>query len=118
MSVLLCILSNFSIILKRKKELVALILLSSRGLVTKRRLFLTVPWVGRGWHFLIILIYVLDERFSDFNFSDNCLSFVVLTFSDIRLLYFCLFLIIPCMWCVQGFNLLVCSFMVPYLHSE
>ena len=45
---LLCVLSSFAIILKKKKELVTLFLLSSRCLVTVYVLwlFLTVPWVG------------------------------------------------------------------------
>ena len=45
---LLCVLSSFAIILKRKRELVALLLLSYRCLVTVNVLwlFLTVPWVG------------------------------------------------------------------------
>ena len=46
---LLCVLSSFAIILKRKRELVALRLLFYRCVVTVLnvlRLFLTVPWVG------------------------------------------------------------------------
>ena len=45
---LLCVLSSFSIILKRKRELVALVLLSYRCLVTVNvmLLYLTVPWFG------------------------------------------------------------------------
>ena len=45
---LLCVLSSFAIILKRKTELVALLLLSNGWLVTVNVLwlFLTVPWVG------------------------------------------------------------------------
>ena len=45
---LLCILSSFAITLKRKKELVALLLLSYGCLVTENVLclFLTVPWIG------------------------------------------------------------------------
>ena len=45
---LLCVLSSFAIILKRKRELVALLLLSYGCLVTVYNLwpFLTVPWVG------------------------------------------------------------------------
>ena len=45
---LLCVLSSFAINLKRKRELVALLLLSYRCLVTVNFLwlFLTVPWVG------------------------------------------------------------------------
>ena len=45
---LLCVLSSFAIILKRKREVVALLLLSYGCLVTVNvlRYFLTVPWVG------------------------------------------------------------------------
>ena len=45
---LLCVHSSFAIILKRKKKLVALLLLSYRCIVTINALwlFLTVPWVG------------------------------------------------------------------------
>ena len=45
---LLCVLSSFAIILKRKRELVALLLLSHGCLVTVnvRWFFLTVPWIG------------------------------------------------------------------------
>ena len=43
-----CVHSSFAIILKRKKKLVALLLLSYRCIVTINVLclFLTVPWVG------------------------------------------------------------------------
>ena len=45
---LLCVHYSFAIILKRKRKLVALLLLSYRCIVTINvlRLFLTVPWVG------------------------------------------------------------------------
>ena len=45
---LLCVHSSFSIILKRKKKLVALLLLSNRCIITISVLwlFLKVPWVG------------------------------------------------------------------------
>ena len=45
---LLCVVSIFAIILKRKRKLVALLLLSYRCIVTVNVLwlFLTVPWVG------------------------------------------------------------------------
>ena len=45
---LLCAHSSFAIILKRKRKLVALLLLSYRYIVTLSVLwlFLTVPWVG------------------------------------------------------------------------
>ena len=45
---LLCVQSSFAIILKRKRKLVALLLLSYKCIVTINVLwlFLTVPWVG------------------------------------------------------------------------
>ena len=45
---LLCVHSSFAIVLKRKKKLVALLLLSYRCIVIINVLwlFLTVPWVG------------------------------------------------------------------------
>ena len=45
---LLCVHSSFAIILKRKRKLVALLLLSYRCIVTMNVLwlFLRVPWVG------------------------------------------------------------------------
>ena len=45
---LLCVLSSFAIILTRKRELIALLLLCFKCLVTVNVLcfFLTVPWVG------------------------------------------------------------------------
>ena len=45
---LLCVHSSFAVILKRKKKLVALLLLSYRCMVTINVLwlFLTVTWVG------------------------------------------------------------------------
>ena len=47
-SALLCVLSSFTIILKRKRKLVALLLMSYSCIVTINVLvlFLTVPWVG------------------------------------------------------------------------
>ena len=54
-----CVHSSFAIILKRKRKLVALLLLSYRCIVTINVLwlFLTVPWVG--------LQYVIVVLFSD-----------------------------------------------------
>ena len=45
---LLCVHSSFAIILKRKRKLVALLLLSNRCIVTiyVLWLFLVVPWIG------------------------------------------------------------------------
>ena len=50
-----CVLSSFAINLKRKRELVALLLLSHICLVTVSVLwlFLTVPWIGL--QFVIVL---------------------------------------------------------------
>ena len=47
---LLCVYSSFAI-LKRKRKLVALLLLSYRCIITKNILclFLAVPWVGLQW---------------------------------------------------------------------
>ena len=52
---LLCVHSSFEIILKRKRKLVALLLLSYRCIVTINVLWLslTVPWVGL--HFVIMV---------------------------------------------------------------
>ena len=56
---LLCVLSRFAIILKRKRELVALLLLSYRCLVTVNVLwlFLMTPWVGLQSVFEVFLIW-------------------------------------------------------------
>ena len=45
---LLCVLSSFAIFLSRKRELVALLLMSFARLIALNslRLFLAVPWVG------------------------------------------------------------------------
>ena len=60
---LLYVLSSFAIMLTRKRELVALLLLSFGCLVSVNvlQLFLTEPWVGLQfmfWYFLIILTYL------------------------------------------------------------
>ena len=57
------VLSSFAIILTRKRELVAFLLLSFGCLVTVYVLwlFLAVSWVSlRLWYFLIILTYIID----------------------------------------------------------
>ena len=54
--VLLCVLSSFAIILMGKRELVALLCLSSWSLVIVMWLFLAVPWVG-----LLYLIVVFPD---------------------------------------------------------
>ena len=48
MHLILCVISSFAIILRGKRELVALLLFAFLCLVTVnvRRLFLTAPWVG------------------------------------------------------------------------
>ena len=58
---LLCALSSFEIILKRKRELVALLLLSFRCLVTVNVLwlFLAVPWV-RLQCVIEVLFYIFN----------------------------------------------------------
>ena len=65
---LLCVHSSFVIILKRKRMLVALLLLSYRCMITINVLwlFLTMPWVGLQCvivcdcgNFLITLTYLL-----------------------------------------------------------
>ena len=65
-----CVLSSFTIILKRKGKLIALLLLSYRCIVTTcindLWLFLTVPWVG--------LQYVIVV-FPDHTFCIKSLSF-------------------------------------------
>ena len=71
---LLCVHSSFAIILKRKRKLVALLLLSNRCIVTINVLwlFLTVLWVGLQCvivvfpdhtHFLIMLTYLEVLRY-------------------------------------------------------
>ena len=52
---LLCVHSNFAIILKRKRKLVALHLLSYRCIIyiTVLWIFLTVPWVGLQCVFVV-----------------------------------------------------------------
>ena len=53
---LLCILSRFAIILKRKRKLVAMLSLSYRCIITINVmwLFLTVPWVSLQY---VIVVY-------------------------------------------------------------
>ena len=52
-----CVHSSFAIILKRKRKLIALLLLSYRCLVTVSVLWLTVPWVG-----LLCVIVVFPDH--------------------------------------------------------
>ena len=53
---LLCVHFSFAIILKKKRKLVALLLLSCRCIVTINGLwlFLTVPWVGLQYWIVVI----------------------------------------------------------------
>ena len=53
---LLCVLSSFAVILKRKRKFVALLLLSYRCSVTINTLwlFLTVPWVGLQYVIVVL----------------------------------------------------------------
>ena len=54
---LLCVHSSFAIILKRKRKLVALLLLYYRCIVTINILwlFITVPWVGLQYVIVVFL---------------------------------------------------------------
>ena len=68
---LICVHSSFAIILKRKRKLVALLLLSYRCIVTINVLwlFLTVSWVG-----LHHVIVVFLDHTHIFLFSDHLLG--------------------------------------------
>ena len=84
---LLCVHSSFAIILKRKRKLAALLLLSYRCIVTINVLwlFLTVPWVGLQYvivifpdntHFLIIffdlkIVSEYDQEIPQSQTADN-----------------------------------------------
>ena len=66
---LLCVHSSFEIILKRKRKLVALLLLSYRCIVTINVLclFLTVQWVGLQYVIVVFhdhthLLFVLPAK--------------------------------------------------------
>ena len=68
---LLCVHSSFAIILKRKRELTYLLLLSYRCIVTISGmwLFLTVPWVGLQYVIVVFpdhthLLFVCPKRAS------------------------------------------------------
>ena len=73
---LLCVHSRFAIILKRKRKLVALLLLSYRCIVTVNvlLLFLTVPWVG-----LQYMIVVFHD--THLHFGYGCFTFIVFLMS-------------------------------------
>ena len=66
---LLCVHSSFAIILKRKRKLVALLLLSYRCIVTIKVLWLllTVPWVN-----LRYVIVVFPDHTHLLFFFDKC----------------------------------------------
>ena len=76
-----CVLSSFAIILKRKRELVSLLLLSYGCLCTVNVmwLFLTVPWVGLQCVIVVFrdysLTFLCDAFFLScvFVYSHKCL---------------------------------------------
>ena len=63
----LCVHSSFVIILKRKRKLVALLLLSYRCIVTINVLwlFLAVPWVGQQY----VIVLFLDHTHLLFSYK-------------------------------------------------
>ena len=69
---LLCVPSSFAIILKRKKKLVALLLLSYICIVTINVLWLllTVPWVGLQY---VIVVFPDLTHFLFYSEQDFCL---------------------------------------------
>ena len=77
--VLLCVHSSFAIVLKRKRKLIALLLLSYRCIVTINVLwlFLTVPWVDL--QFVIVVFpdhthLLLDTDKDRPGLGPNCLK--------------------------------------------
>ena len=68
--------SSFASILKRKRKLDALLLLSYRCIVTVNVLwlFLTVPWVGLQCVIVVILTYFLNVSRRDFHQMSPVLS--------------------------------------------
>ena len=83
--VLLCVHSSFAIILKRKRKLVALLVLSYRGIATISVLwfFPTVPWVGLQCVIVIFpdhthLLYGADEHL----FYSKCLNKILITIGE------------------------------------
>ena len=75
---LLCVLSSFAIILRRERELVALLLLSYGCLVTVNILclFLAVPWVGLRCVLVVFPdhTHLLYENRLLFSLNDNACS--------------------------------------------
>ena len=99
---LLCVNSSFTIILKRKRKLVALLLLSYRCIVTINVpwLFLTVPWVGLQYVIVVFpdhshLLLTHDHAISSYNNRETIymykqrpsLQLVVWTFCDRSISY-------------------------------
>ena len=74
----LCVLSSFAIILMGKRELVALLNLSSWCLVMVERLFLAVPW--GCLRFVIVVFSDHTHLLFLLNFSSWCLVIIVLLF--------------------------------------
>ena len=74
--VLLCAHSSFAIVLKRKRKLVALLLLSYRCIVTINVLwlFLTVPWVILQG----VIVVFLDHTYLLLEFHKQCTSTTVI----------------------------------------
>ena len=77
--------SSFAFILKRKRKLAALLVLSYRGIATVNVLWLipTVPWVGLQCVIVVNpdhthLLYGEDE----FLFYSNCLNKILITFGE------------------------------------
>ena len=78
---LLCALSSFAIILKRKRELVALLLLPYGCIDTGNVLwlFLTVPWVGLQ---CVIVVFLIIPTY--FLLQCNCLPTSIFVYPKIQ----------------------------------
>ena len=84
---LLCVHSSFAIILKRKRKLVVLLVLSYRCIVTKNALwlFLMVPWVGLqcvvvvflGHTYLLFVISITQHNFNSTAYTQPCALFII-----------------------------------------
>ena len=87
---LLCVHSSFAIILKRERKLVALLLFSYRCIVAINVLwlFLTVPWVGLQYVFLVfpdhthLLFVTVSALWPFFMVSWVGLQCVIVVFPD------------------------------------
>ena len=77
---LLCVNSSFAIILKRKRKLVALLVLSYRCIYTINALwlFLMVPWVGLQYVIVLFPEYTHFFMFYSLFVGALCLVFVLL----------------------------------------